>query len=121
MSDSPREHFFRFWLPVYLYAGVIFLFSSWAVPPQPPPLLHVDKLIHIAEYAILAYLLARAARNSSSARLSMHFRAFAVCVAALYGLSDEFHQYFVPGRGADGFDVLADAIGALIGQMCLRG
>jgi VanZ family protein len=33
----------------------------------------------------------------------------------LYGISDEFHQYFVPGRSVDVYDVLADALGGLLG------
>jgi VanZ family protein len=41
----------------------------------------------------------------------------------LYGVSDEFHQYFVPGRSVEALDVLADALGGLLGawmmyQLC---
>ncbi len=36
----------------------------------------------------------------------------AVRGATLYGISDEFHQSFVPGRHADPFDLLVNAIGA---------
>ena len=36
-----------------------------------------------------------------------------VCATA-YGISDEFHQWFVPGRTADVHDVMADAIGATL-------
>jgi len=39
---------------------------------------------------------------------------FVVLVATLYGISDEWHQGFVHGRDASGFDVLADAAGALL-------
>jgi len=39
---------------------------------------------------------------------------FVVLVATLYGMSDEWHQSFVHGRDASGFDVLADAAGALL-------
>ena len=35
--------------------------------------------------------------------------------AAAYGLSDELHQHFVPGRQADWLDWLADAGGGLAG------
>ena len=38
-----------------------------------------------------------------------------VC-ATVYGISDEFHQWFVPGRTADVHDVMADAIGATRGR-----
>lgn len=38
-----------------------------------------------------------------------------VVLVVLYGLLDEFHQYFVPGRTVDIYDALADAAGALLG------
>ena len=77
-------------------------------------------MLHFVEYAILGYLIARAAKNSSSLKLRAHFRIFAVSLASLYGLSDEFHQYFVPGREVEILDALADAAGAALGQMFLR-
>ena len=39
----------------------------------------------------------------------------ALVLSVFYGLTDEFHQMFVPGRVADLFDLLADAGGAIIG------
>ena len=39
----------------------------------------------------------------------------ALVLATLYGVTDEFHQMFVPGRTADRYDVLADGIGATLG------
>ncbi|GAB4532846.1 MAG: hypothetical protein Fur0018_21730 [Anaerolineales bacterium] len=36
------------------------------------------------------------------------------CLSVLYALSDEFHQYFVPGRASDWQDVLVDALGAAL-------
>jgi len=35
--------------------------------------------------------------------------------AAFYGMTDEIHQYFVPGRSADPWDWLADTVGANAG------
>jgi len=37
--------------------------------------------------------------------------------AALYGVTDEFHQAFTPGRSPDVFDVLADLVGGLLGGL----
>ena len=111
----------KFWLPVYLYAGVIFFYSSLSTPPITLNILYADKLLHLVEYAILGYLIARAAKNSSSARLRADFRIFAVYTAVLYGLINEFHQCFVPGREADILDILADGAGAFFGQLFLRG
>jgi len=83
-------------------------------------MLHGDKLLHLVEYAILGYLVARAAKNSSSLRLRANFRIFAVAFAVIYGLSDELHQYFVPGREVEILDVLADGAGAFLGQILVR-
>jgi VanZ family protein len=38
----------------------------------------------------------------------------AVAIVSLYGVSDEVHQAFVPGRNADVFDWVADTTGALV-------
>lgn len=111
----------KYWLPVYLYAGLIFFYSSLSSPPVLlPKILHADKLLHLLEYAILGNLIARGAGNSANLQLRAHFRIFAVCVALLYGLSDEFHQYFVPGREVEILDVLADGTGAFLGQLLFR-
>lgn len=111
----------KFWVPVYLYAGLIFFLSSLSFAPSlGPKILHIDKLLHFTEYGILGYLLARAARNSDSLYLKAHFRIFAVSLGVLYGLSDEFHQYFVPGRDVEILDVVADSLGVFVGQIFLR-
>jgi VanZ family protein len=115
-----HNHFLKFWLPVYLYAGLIFVLSSVALPPSAPEILSADKLLHLLEYAILGYLIARAGRNTPAWKISRHFRVFAVCAATLYGFSDEFHQSFVPGRQVEMMDVLADGIGAFLGQIFIR-
>ncbi len=42
----------------------------------------------------------------------------AVLISAVYALSDEFHQYFVPERSCRITDVLIDTCGALTGALC---
>ena len=67
-----------------------------------------DIIGHFLEYALLALLL-RWALASAGVR---HPARWAFVIAAAYALSDEFHQYFVPGRHADPYDLMADAAGA---------
>ena len=43
------------------------------------------------------------------------------CATALYAVTDEIHQYFVPGRSCEVRDMLIDAIGAALGILCLAG
>ena len=87
-----------------LYMGLIFHLSSLPGGQVgiPAPW---DKLAHLAEYAVLGFLLGR-----GSGRVSLAF-----LVAALYGATDELHQAFVPGREASALDWLADAAGAFLG------
>ncbi len=38
----------------------------------------------------------------------------------LFAVSDEFHQYFVPGRSAEFGDILADFAGILFGWLIYK-
>ena len=100
------------WLPVLVWAGVIFAFSS--IPSLNSGLgtwdLVLRKIAHMTEYAILALLLMRATGS--------YARAFALAVA--YAASDEVHQLFVRGRHGSPIDVGIDTVGALIGLTLLR-
>jgi VanZ family protein len=79
------------------------------------PFPHADKLMHAAEFGLLALLLCRALRPPV-AGAGRRWRALvALLVAALYGLLDEVHQAHVPGRVASGADVIADVVGAALG------
>ncbi|MDI6791269.1 MAG: VanZ family protein [bacterium] len=107
----------RYWLPVYLWAGFIFYLSSLSVVPGPSlDIPGLDKAAHLVEYTILAILLARALKNSDSKGLSNNWGSLTIVIAILYGITDETHQYFVPLRESDVYDLLFDSLGAVIGQ-----
>jgi VanZ family protein len=95
------------WLPVAVWAAVIFAFSS--VPSLGTGLgtwdLVLRKLAHLTEYAILGLLLARATRRPIAA----------VVLTAAYAATDEVHQTFVEGRHGTPRDVAIDTLGALVG------
>lgn len=73
-----------------------------------------DKLAHIVEFAILAILLFRALKYSSIKFFQQGKYWLTFLGGSLYGLSDEIHQSFVPGRTADVYDWIADVIGILL-------
>jgi VanZ family protein len=102
----------RRWLPVLVWAAVIFAFSS--IPSLGTGLGTWDlvgrKLAHMTEYAILGALLLRA--------LGTVWPAFAAAV--LYAASDELHQHFVAGRHAAPLDVAIDATGVALGLLAWR-
>lgn len=96
------------WLPVFLWAVVIFSVSSikqvkvsdfffWDFV--------LKKIAHVSEYAVLYALIFRSTGGKW---------ATSYLLTAIYAASDEFHQYFVPGRTATLLDLGFDASGANI-------
>jgi VanZ family protein len=117
MPSTPARHrFASSTLPALLWGAVIF--GSSSIPSARLPHIAVwnaDKLAHFGIYCILAFLIDRALRAQTRFPLlqSRHL-LFTVLLTTLYGLSDEIHQVFVPGRNASVYDLLADAAGALL-------
>jgi VanZ family protein len=132
--------FVRYWLPVVLWMSVIFGFSTEAGAPRHTsriigPLLRwfnpeisdeairevklvVRKTAHLTEYAILALLVWRARRQPVRGKRRPWRRAdafFAFAIAALFAVTDEWHQSFVPSREGKFLDVLIDSTGAALG------
>src|SRR5437762_1804105 len=68
---------------------------------------------HFIEYAILAWLAARAFRTSSRETLRNRWFWISLLLVVVYSLSDEFHQSFVPTRTASIYDSLIDSLGGL--------
>jgi VanZ family protein len=99
------------WLPVLVWACVIFAFSS--IPSLNSGLGTWDYVLrkgaHMTEYAILALLLVRATGSY----------VWALVFTVSYAATDEFHQTFVRGRHGSPIDVGIDAVGALIGLAVL--
>ena len=97
----------RPWIPVVLWAGVIFVFSS--IPGLNTGLgtwdLVLRKLAHAGEFGLLAALLYRA----------MPRAPLALFAASAYAATDELHQSFVHGRQASPRDWAIDTAGAAIG------
>jgi VanZ family protein len=74
---------------------------------------HSDKLAHFGMYGGLGGLVALGLWRSNPVGLPPRQLFLGpVLFAALYGLSDEIHQIFVPERTFDLLDLLADAAGA---------
>ena len=67
-------------------------------------------------YAVLGALVARGFGGGTLRAVTLPRAWVAVLVATMYGVSDEWHQAFVPTRTADALDIAADAAGALIGS-----
>ena len=74
-----------------------------------------DKIYHMTEYAILAMLAYRAFRYSMPEKAEVFIGLLTVVAVVLFGCTDEIHQWFTPLRYSDGWDLMADALGGIIG------
>jgi VanZ family protein len=101
------------WGPAVLYMGVIFYVSAQQDVAIPSAL--TDKSSHSLAYTLLSVLIVRALAGGLPARISARTAFLGVVLTTLYGVSDEVHQMFVPGRSAEVYDLFADAIGGAIG------
>ena len=109
------------WLPVVAWAALIFTLSS--IPDLGTGLggwdLLLRKAAHVAEYAILGALLARAV-DAAPPFQRVNTMVWAWVIGAIYAATDELHQHFVPGRQASALDIALDAAGVAVGVVAVR-
>ena len=138
MATTPR--WLTSWLPLVIWMALIFMGSTdsgsaghtsgfiepllrWLLPGLSHEWIDnihflIRKCAHITEYSILGALALRAiapAHSISFAEKRWRIAGTALAIAALYAASDEYHQSFVPTRGASVHDVLIDTCGACLG------
>ncbi len=94
-------------------------FEEWSFVDQLAFAMKVDhpirKLAHFTEYLILAIFLVGAVDNSLRRRTLRLLIPLAV--ATFYAVTDELHQFFIPGRNCNVGDVLIDSAGAFVGVL----
>jgi VanZ family protein len=130
MDDAARERgvggtrgIVTAWGPVVLWMAAIFFVSAqntWTVFEGPPIVGLMRKSGHVFEYAVLALLAGRAlmwtwTRDGEAVTRALLARTWAVgsIFCALYAVTDEWHQFFVPRRVGHAWDVLVDALSAV--------
>ncbi|MBI3931911.1 MAG: VanZ family protein [Acidobacteria bacterium] len=106
------------WGPVLLWMGAVFAASARS--DVGPAALVPDWATHGAAYAVLAILTCRALGGGFGAPLPSSAAVLAVAFAVAYGVTDELHQSFVPGRDASAADVGKDLGGAVAGALLYR-
>lgn len=104
---------FFYWSATIFYMGMIFYFSSKSSISVPIDFWGVDKIAHLLFYIPLSFLFYI---SFSASGIKRHVFILSVLFSCLYGISDELHQIFVPGRIASIGDFMADSIGAFIGS-----
>jgi VanZ family protein len=134
------RRFLKYWLPLLLWLGVIFIgstdlmsaehtsrfivpFVRWLKPDislETLASIHfiVRKGAHLSEYAVLALLLLRAAIYMTNLKWSMSILCVSVWVACVFvAATDEFHQTLVRSRRASVRDIMIDSAGAIVGLL----
>ena len=97
-----------------MVAGFIFFLSSLS-HPSVPKFQYSDKVFHVIAYSTLGFFLVRSMRPWRKNWTWLQMALFGAIGCLLYGVSDEFHQHFVPPRSVELMDVVADGVGGLIG------
>ena len=104
------------WFVLILYMSVIFYYSSQEridfLDKKPFSYIKVlrDKTLHVIEYFILALLTKNAFKTNKF--LNENLFLYSILFSTLYGISDEFHQLFVPGREFSFYDIFVDFVGS---------
>ena len=111
---SPRPSWLRV-LPLVAVMATLFVLSHQPGDTLPlPAVVNLDKLLHLLAYTTLGLCFLLALPPGWRTR---NPRAAAVCTVLFclcYGLSDEFHQRFVPGRFSGVDDLVFDTLGGLL-------
>ena len=100
------------WGPAWVMMVLIFAISSVSTLPAGSSVLD-DGVWHAITYGALAASLLRGVAVASWSGVTSRKAFLAGLFAVLYGVTDELHQRFVPGRVAEFSDLAADAVGAM--------
>lgn len=101
--------------PMVLVMGAIFFLSHLSGDqlniPQIP---NLDKAAHFIAYGILAATVLWVPPQPLKDERPKLVATITVFFCFLYGISDEFHQSYIPGRSMSGADVIADLCGIML-------
>lgn len=115
--NTPNNSNMKYWLPVFL--AMILIFSVSSVPGNNIPSVFPlqDIVFHSGIYLILAFFFSNALKNTYPDALKSKIVLTAILFGIFYGLTDEFHQSFVPLRTCSLSDLFVDAIGSVLGSL----
>jgi VanZ family protein len=104
------------WLITLAIAIFIFYISSQTsesipLPAQSPSA--IPTIYHISIFFLFAFFLAIALIKGKN----IYFLIPVIIIAILYGVSDEFHQSFIPGRVASLSDINLNTLGILASSL----
>jgi len=119
-SYIEKHHKYLINIPLVIYWLILFILTT--LPGNEAISIGVnDKIEHFGAYGLLSAILYLNLFFQKKIPLLRKYPAtFTLLVASLYGMLDELHQIFVPGRTADVRDWLADFIGSLLAVLIVK-
>ena len=95
--------------------GIIFFLSSQSGDSLDlPDIVNLDKALHAIAYCVLGLTVLFAIPEETYIANPYRISLLIVLFCLLYGISDEFHQSFVPNRYPSVYDIVADTVGGVI-------
>lgn len=101
-------------LSLFLVAYLSLIYYLSSIPGSEISLQTPDYILHGLAFGGLSFLLTAFFRFSMDLKFSI---GYSLVFTLVYALSDECHQFFVPGRVPDWVDIVADMVGAVIVQL----
>jgi VanZ family protein len=102
-------------IPAPCIVLAIWILSSQETLPAIKGVLGWDKLQHLLAYAVLSAAAGLWFGPALWRRRGLFCLFLTAAIASAYGLIDELHQSFVPGRDSNVWDWMADSLGGLLG------
>lgn len=102
------------------YMGFIFILSSIPGREVPSVLSSYDKLINFSLYLILGLIFTYFLTGLKSGLVQIIVGFATFFFIAIYGLSDEVHQTFTPGRNFKVLDIVTDVLGGTTGWLLFQ-
>ncbi|MFH1458525.1 MAG: VanZ family protein [Candidatus Omnitrophota bacterium] len=116
MAANGKFKVTKLWLPVFICMGVIFYASSLPGSDIPSLFRYEDILYHFLIYFLLGYLFSRALKNTFLGIPRIKIILLTTIFGIIYGLTDEWHQAFVPLRTVSVFDLFIDSLAGCMGS-----
>ena len=101
------------WIPAFIIFAISFYLSSQSTIQKIPAFPHADKLVHFVCFGGLAFWVAFGCNLSENKKIKI---LLPTIIVSIYGIIDEIHQSFTPGRSSTISDWIADTLGALFGS-----
>jgi len=112
--DFFEKHLGLSWFIVIAGAVGIFIISSLQFEPSVPGFRLLPILYHIISFFFFSLFLFIALIHGGK---KYTFFLIGILLAVGYGITDEIHQFFVPGRSSTFFDVFLDSVGVVFAAM----